>query len=136
MEDHDKVVLFSGRFDRPHCGHIRTIQLLGQRFKKVIVVVLDYKKQHFPVGYRVQILRDILNNSKGEYEVVANLQHFARITKEELKRYKFDIYAAGNLEVLKHIDSIGFDTIWVDRPYEYNANNDRFAEKVKTLESE
>jgi len=142
--DTEKVCLISGRMDRPHPGHFRTIQLLGQRYKKVIVVVLDHPSQKYPAQYRAQILRDILNNSKGEYEVIINRYHFGQISIDELIKFEFDVYAAGNLEVLKHIEEIyntspsvqvkrKMDIIWVDRPYGYESSLDRLGSAVREM---
>lgn len=141
--DKDKVCLFSGRFDAPHCGHIKTVTDLGQRFKKVLVVVLDHPEQKYPVQYRAQIMRDILANCKGEYEVIVNQYHFGKISIDSLLKYDFHVYAAGNLEVLKHIEKIvsesmtaeerGITTLWVDRPYEIDASTERLGRIIKEM---
>jgi nicotinamide mononucleotide adenylyltransferase len=139
-----EVCLISGRFDRPHTGHIRTIQLLGQRFNKVLVVVLNYREQKYSAQYRAQVLREILENCKGTYEVVINNYHFAAISIDELLKYEFDVYAAGNFEVLKHIEQIyntspsarekrKIRTIWIDRPYGYDASTERLGQTLKDM---
>ena len=147
MENRDKVCLISGRFDRPHCGHLKTLTDLARRYKRVLVVVLDHPDQMYPVCYRTQILREILDNCTGEYEVVVNQYHFGQISIDELLKFDFDVYAAGNLEVLAHIEKIRdtcprsargaekhFDIIWTDRPYEYTSSTERLGRKVEEMQ--
>jgi hypothetical protein len=130
--------LISGRFDKPHCGHIKTITDLGQRFKKVLVVVLDHHEQMYSVTLRAQILREVLENYRGEYDVVINNHHFGEISAEELQKFAFDVYAAGNPKVLKHIEATikgikrrKIEVIWVNRPYEYDSSTERTGALVR-----
>jgi cytidyltransferase-like protein len=145
MEDRDKTCLISGRFDRLHPGHIRTIQLLGQKYKKVLIVVLDHSKQKYPVCYRAQMIREIFQNCKGEYEVVVNRYHFGQISIDELFKFEFNVYAAGNLDVLKHIEEIYYtspsaiekreiEIIYVERPYGYDSSTERLGATVKEMQ--
>jgi len=98
------IMLFSGRFDRVHPGHIITIQRLGQQYDTVIVCVLDYKGQKYPLRQRMTVLKDALMHSKGNYIVISNKTHFGEITPEELQLLPmFTHYGTGNKEVLKHI---------------------------------
>ncbi len=122
---------FSGRFDSPHCGHVKNIQMLGAKYGLVRVVVLDHKEQRYSPQYRAQVLRDILEQSVGEYDVVVNDIHFGEITKEQLCQFEFDVYASGNSDVLRHIDSLGYELVFVDRAYDYEANEDRKLRKIK-----
>lgn len=129
----NKTILFSGRFDRPHISHLETITILGQQYKKVLVVVLDYPEQTYPVQYRAQKLKDILSRCKGCYDVVINKIHFGEITKEEIKKYKFDIYGSGNMKVLKHIEEIGCNVLYIQRSDDTNATDDRKYQKIKEI---
>ena len=144
MKDAEKVCLISGRFDRPHPGHIRTLQLLGQRFKKVLVVVLDHNEQRYPVQYRAQILREILENSKGCYDVVVNKYHFGQICVDELLKFQFDTYAGGNLDVLSHLEKAYYSSptatcrrpiefLYVDRPYLFESSTERLGQLVRDM---
>ena len=128
-----KTILFSGRFDRPHLGHFITTKKLGQQYKKVIVVVLDYPESYFPLCTRLSILKEAMENVPGEYEIVANATHFGKITIEELKVFKFDVYGAGNLQVLKHIESLGIECVHVPRHPEYAASDDVKYHKIKNV---
>ena len=143
-QDKDKICLYSGRFDRPHPGHIRTAQELGARFGKVLVVVLNHAEQMFPVQYRAQILREILENSKGTYEVVVNNLHFGQISVDEFLKYDFDVYAAGNLSVLKHLEHAYFTSItaterrhieflYVAEKFSYNASTERLGRTIQDM---
>jgi hypothetical protein len=136
-----EICLISGRMDPPHRGHIRTIQLLGQRFKKVIVVVLEHKDQTYSITYRVQVLREILENSKGNYEVVSGPYHFGEISVDRLLDYEFDVYAAGNEKVLRHIEELirlcpdakDKRCIWTDRPYSVSATTERLGKTIEDM---
>jgi len=118
----DKTVLFSGRFDDVHKSHIASIQRLGQKYKKVVVVMLDHREQYYPVTYRMQALVEILGNSKGNYEVVVNKVHFGEITKEELDAFG-----------VKHIESLGMECIYVERAYEDHATDARKFQQIKEV---
>lgn len=127
----DRIALFSGRFDRPHLGHIVSILRVGQRFNKVIVVVLDYPEQEYSVYYRAQMLDEILSNSVGNYDVIVNKEHFGKITAEQLRKYEFDVYASGNHDCLKHIESLGKKVMYIDRAYDFAATDDRQIQRIK-----
>jgi phosphopantetheine adenylyltransferase len=129
----DKTVLFSGRFDDFHKSHIATIQRLGQKYKKVLVVILDHPEQYYPVTYRKQAIVEILGNSRGSYEVSVNSIHFGEITKEELDKFGADVYASGNLKVLKHIENLGMECLYVERAYEDHATDARKFQQIKEV---
>ena len=133
MDTSKKVALISGRYDPTHIGHLITIHRLSKEFKKVIVVILDYKEREYPAQYAKQIFNEIFSYSKGNYEIYINNDHFGKITKEKLDKWKFDVYIAGNMAVLKHIESMGYEVKWMDRAYHYEATNDRLAEGLKQL---
>ena len=141
----DEVCLISGRFDRPHCGHIATIRSLGKRFKKVTVVVLDHSEQMYPLAIRLEMLHRCLDEIPTEdYEIIVNQFHFGTISIDELLKFEFDVYAAGNMEVLKHIEAVystslsatkkrNIRTIWVDRPFEQDASTERLGRVVREM---
>ena len=106
--------------DPPHPGHICTILRLLKQFDKCLVVVLDYPERRFPLSYTLPILKEIVENKP--VEVITNTKHFGKISAEELSKFSFDVYAAGNLQVLRHIESLGFNTIYVERAYAYSAS--------------
>ena len=133
MDKTKQVALISGRYDPLHVGHVATIHRLAREFEKVIIVILDYKEREYPAKYVKQILDEILSYSVGNYEIYINTTHFGKITKEELDVWNFDVYVAGNMQVLKHIESMEYRIKWMDRAYHYEATNDRLAEGVKSL---
>ena len=134
MENNNRMTaLFSGRFDPPHLGHLISILRLSNKFDKVIVVILDYRERAFPVEYARTVLCEALSFCCGEFQVYTNSKHFAQITRKELKEWGFDVYCAGNMEVLNHIKGLGVPVQYVERAYEYEANNDRFAKEVKSI---
>jgi hypothetical protein len=123
---------FSGRFDRPHIGHCIQIMRLGQRFKKVIVPVLDYGAQKYAVSYRVQILRSALQYAIGEYNIFATDIHFGEAPEHRIRTIPFDVYVSQNTVCLKHIESMGFRVEYVDRAFDYSASEEYLSVKLKS----
>lgn len=117
-----ETILFSGRFDRPHVGHIETIGKLGKEYEKVIVVILDYEKQRYIAEYRFHIMWSILEKLSGNYELHVDPNHFATIGKDALGVYQFDVYGSGNHECLAHIKKLGHNVVYVPRSFDYEAN--------------
>ena len=133
MDKTESVALISGRYDPVHIGHIVTIHRLAREFDRVIVVILDYPEREYPAKYVGQIMTEVLCGSRGSFDICVNNTHFGKITREELDEWDFNVYVAGNMQVLKHIESMGYDVKWMDRAYHYEATNDRIAEGVKKL---
>jgi hypothetical protein len=127
------TVLFSGRFDRPHVGHIASILRLGTVYGMVKVVVLDYPERKYCASYAAQMLQEILEQSVGTYEVSINKEHFAKIPKESLDAFGFDVYASGNHECLNHISKMGYSVLYVERAYDYEATDDRNIADIKKI---
>lgn len=125
------TVCFSGRFDQPHVGHIIQIMRLGQQFNRVIIPVLDYEGQRYPVQYRVDVLREALLMAKGNYDVFSNKDHFAKIKKENCP--KMDFYASGNMSCLLHMEQLGYKVIYVDRAYDYGATEEYKLNKIREV---
>lgn len=120
----DLVCCFSGRFDNVHPGHIIQIMRLGQKYKKVIVPVLDYPEQHYPIEYRVDILKAALEFALGTYEVFSNKVHFAEAELRYLEALRFDVYVSQNIKCLKHVADLGFKIKYVDRAFDYSASEE------------
>jgi hypothetical protein len=119
------TVVFSGRFDRPHIGHVAAIVSLGQVFNRVLVPVLDYPEQHYPVAYRHQVLQDILSViDPVKYQVTVNRTHFGMLTKEEWNTYHADWYASGNWQVLAHVETLGVRVLYVGRKWGYASSDE------------
>jgi cytidyltransferase-like protein len=113
-------VIFSGRFDPPHPGHIAQIIRLCRKFEDVVVVTLDYEGRTFPINYVDRVFVECLE--KYPVEFLYNTTHFGEITKEELDVYRGDIYAGGNLKVLRHIESLGMKVTYIERAFDYEAS--------------
>ena len=82
--------------------------------------MLDYEERKYPVCYCVDIFEEIFEDFP--VEIIVNNIHFGEITKEQLEKFNFDVYSAGNLLVLRHIEKLGFDVIYCDRAYLYEAS--------------
>lgn len=130
-----KKMLFSGRFDPPNPGHIATIQRLGKQYACVYVVVLNHPEQQDPVQLRVAILKEILDNSKGEYVVIANDSNFETIARDDVSGLDidFDVYGSGNRQCLKNMEQLGYAVEFVPRAYHYKSTEYRLAQKIQNL---
>ena len=111
--------LFSGRFDPPHPGHIAQILRLNKECEKVLVLVLDYPERYFPIEYVLKVFRECLPD---EVEVNTNSTHFGEITREEWSNYQTYVWAGGNLQVLRHLESMNIPVKYVERAFEYSAS--------------
>jgi nicotinamide mononucleotide adenylyltransferase len=127
------TALFSGRFDRVHVGHIISLQRLAERYKKVLVVVLDYEGQQYSVQYREQMLKECLGYCKGNFEILVNKDHFGKISKENAAGFGFDVYCSGNQQCLKHMEELGYRVEYVERAYDYEATDDRKWQQIKEV---
>lgn len=136
----NKTILFSGRFDRAHIGHLITIAKLGQKYDKVIVCVLDYPDQFYPIDERKKIMCDSLQYLRGNYQVVVNTHNFERITSEQIEEdipFPFDVYGSGNYQCNLNMKKLGYKIEDVPRYPGYQATDDRcFQRIIKVLEEE
>jgi hypothetical protein len=114
-------IVFSGRFDPVHPGHIATVIRLTKKYSLVKVAILDYPGRSYPVSYIGKIFEELLE--KYNVDIMSNPTHFGEITPEEWKEFKCNSYAAGNLKVLKHMENIADECVYVDRAYDYSASN-------------
>jgi len=125
-------ILFSGRFCKPHTSHFLTIKDLSKKYDKVVIVVLDYEKAFFPLCMRIHILKELLEDYKN-VEIKVNKTHFAEITKEEFESFGCDIYGAGNIEVLKHMEKINVPCVYVPRTLGDAASDDVKFQKIEKV---
>ena len=126
----NKTILFSGRFDKPHLSHFLTIRDLSKKYKGVVVVVLDYPESFYSLSMRMHILEQALVDYEN-VEILHNTTHFGEITDNELRSFKCDLYGAGNEDVLKHIESLGFPCVYVPRTLDTAASEDVKYQKIK-----
>ena len=128
------TILFSGRWDRSHAGHVITFKRLAERYDTIKLVLLNYPEQKYSVNYRRQLLEEITGGLKGNFEIYVNTVHFGKICKEEIELYQpFDVYGSGNHEVLMHVESLGYKTVYVERSYDYAATDDRMMRDIKGI---
>lgn len=117
----DKIGLFSGRFDGVHTGHLLAIEDLLARYLKIIVVILDYEERSTNVYDVKKIFVHHFNRilppmMRNRIEIIVNRQHFGFITKTQLAKLPaFDVYLAGNLQVLNHLKTLGYACEYVPR---------------------
>ena len=133
MSEKAKIALFSARCDRPHIGHIISIQRLAQRYAMVLVVLLDHPEQRYSVQYRCKMIKEYLSMCKGTFKVVVNKEHFGEISKEAAGKFEFDVYCSGNQKCLKHMEDIGYNVEYVERAYDYEADDDRKWQAIKEV---
>ena len=89
------------------------------------MVILDYPDRKWPIAYTLQRFEEIFNNmSNLNVEFIVNQTHFGKITKEEIEQFRpFDYYSAGNIPVLRHVESLGIPCYYSDRAYWDQARN-------------
>jgi len=115
--------LTSGRYDLPHPGHIANLFKIVRENINLLVVVLDYPERSCPVSYAIKVFQEIFDYTHYKIRFISNKTHFGQITKEELINYDCNLYCGGNLEVLKHIENLGFKTKYYERSFDYNARD-------------
>jgi len=121
MELSKKTVVFSGRFDPVHPGHIVQVKRLLQKFTQVKVVILDYEERRFPLNYVENIFNEIFDDDF--VQIISNKTHFGEITLEEFKMFNANSYAGGNLKVLRHMEKLGVKVVYCERALEYSARD-------------
>ena len=126
----DKTILFSGRFDKPHASHFLTIRDLSKSWKHVFVAVLDYSESHYPLCVRLHILEKLLQDYNN-VTVLSNCIHFGEITLEQIQCFNCDVYGSGNKDVLKHVESLGMECVYVPRTLDTAASEDVKYQKIK-----
>ena len=134
------TVLFSGRFDPPHCGHVATIMKLSEMFEKVVVPVLDHEGQSMPVDDRVEILDACTAKN---VVVFSNNTHYARISRDEIEDEwygsfpdggddeEYDIYASGNEECIENMKKLGYAVLYIPRSFNYSGTEERAKAKCE-----
>lgn len=129
----DTIGLWSARADPVNTSHLITLLRLKEKNDVLKIVLLDYPERDFPISYCKAILEEFTSFISG-FEVCVNTTHFGKITADELKEYDADTYYSGNLEVLKHIESLGCIACqYVERAYESNSTEIRLGSKVRSL---
>ena len=116
-------VLTSGRFDPPHLGHIVSLLKIAKEYDSLTIVVLDQEERSYPISYVDAIFKETFKYVNHKINVIYNVTHFGELTKEELDSFGCDLYCGGNLQVLKHIENLGFKTKYHERSFDYNASD-------------
>lgn len=137
MENRESLTqtcLFSGRFDPPTAGHFVAIETLCLQYAQVLVVILDYKSRDVSAAKAKQLFDyhfDLILPpvARGKIVTVINNNHFGMITKEQLDKFlikntlTFDTYVSGNVEVLQHMEKLGYNCRYLPRvafPLDYS----------------
>ena len=133
-----KTILFSGRLDPPHLGHIITLQKLAREYDKVLVVLLDYPQQFYPIQERLKTVQIALEGCRGNFEVIVNNVNFGEIMKEDVDTLPlFDVYAGGNPICHLRMTGLGYNSIAVNRTPGYKASDSvKFQKLMKFLDEE
>jgi len=118
-----KTVLFSGKFSIIHPGHMATIMKLARNYGSVKVIILDYPERKTTIDYALRVFKSIFDNTVLDISFFVSPIHFGSITRSEIDEFKpFDLYASGNMSVLKHIEEVGVPTIYEQRSFSYEAS--------------
>lgn len=133
----NKTMLFSGRFDMFHIGHYITIKRLLKKFDEVLLVVLDYKDSLYSIKKRMNLIEEVFEDNE-DVTVIDYPVHFGEITREQFDSISEHaisetVYGSGNHEVLRHVKSLGIDTVYVPRYPGLNASDEMKLEKIKRI---
>lgn len=136
----NKTILFSGRYDKPHIGHIITIQQLAEEYEKVIVCILDYPGQFYTIEERVRIMKKVLSKCTGNYQVITNKTNFEKITKQQMEDEgipEFTHYGSGNFQCFMNMFHLGYKSVSINRTPGYAASSDvKYQKLIKFFEDE
>jgi len=110
-----KDVLFPGKFQPPHLGHILTIIKLYHKYNKIIIAITDDKPKVMPQSKRKKIFDDIFKDFiaietviiKGTVEGCNSLKNLP----------EFDICISGNKNVIKKIKEFGKEAKFIKRSF-------------------
>jgi nicotinamide mononucleotide adenylyltransferase len=148
-----EIGLFSGRFDPPTAGHFVAIQTLCLKYAQILVVILDYKGRDVPAAkakqlfdYHFELMLPPIARNK--VITLINKEHFGMVTVRQIDAFlkrsnaRFDTYISGNVEVLRHMEKLGYKCRYLPRvafPLDYSvysATNVRKAMKAYDMSME
>lgn len=128
MINKHKIGVFSGRFDGPNLGHVLTINHIAQDYEVLIVPILDYKQREACTAKKAkQIFEYYFRSIKCDFDIrfvigdvhfgsISSIEFFATVSDKFTDlRFSDVTYLSGNLDVLKHISSLGIKTKYVPR---------------------
>lgn len=98
----DFTVLFPGKFQPPHLGHVITLFCLAREYRRVIILVTNDNPQLLSLQERVKILEKVFR--RPEFNIISisdkltshDRSHVERLFKDN----PFDIIVSGNPEVV------------------------------------
>lgn len=133
-----RTILFSGRYDPPHLGHLLTFQRLATEYDKVIICILDYPRQFKPIRERLKTIEVALGGCIGSFEVIVNSVNLEHATQEDMDTLPaFDCVGTGNQGVYFNMVKLGIPVVEIKRTPGYNASDSRkFQKLIKFLEDE
>ncbi len=129
------IVLFVGRFQPLHKGHVRIIRKLLKKYEKVLILIGSMQekrtdKNPFTFYERKKMLELVFKKEieKGKIEIhgVKDVNNDEKWAEKIIRQYKFDIVISGNSRVLKCFENkkpIKKVSLW--KPEIYTATNVR-----------
>jgi len=125
-----KNVLFPGKFQPPHLGHIITIMKLRKDYNKIIIGITEDKPEVMPQSKRKKIFDDVFKGFidvetviiKGTIEGCSSLKNLP----------EFDVCISGNKNVIKKIREFGKEAKFIKRSFPKIYSGTRWREDVKS----
>jgi len=110
-----KNILFPGKFQPPHLGHILTIIKLYHKYNKIIIAITDDKPEVMSQLKRKKIFDDIFKDFIAIETVIVNGTIEGCSSLKNLP--EFDICISGNKEVIKKITELGKEAKFIKRSF-------------------
>lgn len=107
------TVIFLGKFQPPHLGHIRTILKIAKQYEKVIIGITKGSQQIIEYIEVKNIFQEIFESN--ENISVEIIEGTIEDNTANLDSYSFDIAISGNHKVLKILNEKGYKTLFQNR---------------------
>jgi hypothetical protein len=117
MNEKGAVLLYYGHFDPPTASDIVTIQRLARRFRIVYVLVDDQGYSKHTTSYRMAVLEDAFSHLCPQVMFSTTEENFLRIDRGLMGKFTYDTFGCTDLDILRHMESIGVDTVYVEQAY-------------------
>jgi len=110
-----KDILFPGKFQPPHLGHILTILKLYRKYNKITIAITDDKPEVMSQLKRKKIFDDIFKDFIAIETVIVNGTIEGCSSLKNLP--EFDICISGNKKVIKKIRGFGKEAKFIKRSF-------------------
>ena len=109
-------ILFIGKFQPPHLGHVLTVYKLLKKYKKITIGITEGKPQYFKRKKIKNIFDTIFYHKKNIKVILLD----GRVDKKTIKiKDNFKLIISGNKNILKILNEFNFKTKYQPRTKGY-----------------